>query len=140
MNTDTTTTACWCISCDEAGRDRYTGARRVMRRFCVCPDCGNKRCPRATHHDNPCSGSNAPGQFGSRYGSNVGPKTVRRALDALMAGGLTEREAFWVLLDDDTPRSDPFAPLEVTPDLEAAVDRAVRGEVVHDTRPGEEEG
>lgn len=34
----------------------------------VCPQCGNKRCPRATHHDNACTGSNEPGQEGSRYG------------------------------------------------------------------------
>jgi hypothetical protein len=34
----------------------------------VCPDCGNKRCPRATHHDNACTGSNEPEQPGSRYG------------------------------------------------------------------------
>lgn len=35
----------------------------------VCPECGAKRCPKATWHDNPCSNSNAPGQFGSVYGS-----------------------------------------------------------------------
>lgn len=33
----------------------------------VCPDCGNKRCPKSTHHDNACTGSNKPGQTGSRY-------------------------------------------------------------------------
>lgn len=33
----------------------------------VCPDCGNKRCPKSTHHDNDCTGSNEPGQIGSRY-------------------------------------------------------------------------
>lgn len=35
--------------------------------MCVCADCGNKRCPRATHHDQPCTGSNEAGQVGSRY-------------------------------------------------------------------------
>lgn len=29
--------------------------------------CGNKRCPCAAHHDNPCTGSNEPGQPGSMY-------------------------------------------------------------------------
>jgi len=29
--------------------------------------CGNKRCPCAAHHDNKCTGSNEPGQEGSRY-------------------------------------------------------------------------
>lgn len=33
----------------------------------VCRDCGNKRCPKATNHDNECTGSNEPGQTGSRY-------------------------------------------------------------------------
>jgi hypothetical protein len=33
----------------------------------VCRTCGNKRCPRATNSENPCSGSNEPGQPGSRY-------------------------------------------------------------------------
>lgn len=34
----------------------------------VCPNCRNKRCPRATFHLNSCTGSNEPGQPGSRYG------------------------------------------------------------------------
>ena len=29
--------------------------------------CGNKRCPCTAHHDNPCTGSNEPGQAGSLY-------------------------------------------------------------------------
>jgi predicted RNA-binding Zn-ribbon protein involved in translation (DUF1610 family) len=37
----------------------------MPRVMVVCPQCGNKRCPRATSHDNACSGSNAPGQDGS---------------------------------------------------------------------------
>ncbi|WP_280357099.1 hypothetical protein [Nocardia otitidiscaviarum] len=36
--------------------------------FIVCPDCGNKRCPRATYHDHECTRSNEPGQEGSVYG------------------------------------------------------------------------
>lgn len=35
--------------------------------FIVCPTCGNKRCPKATHHDNACTDSNDVGQIGSRY-------------------------------------------------------------------------
>lgn len=34
----------------------------------LCPDCGNKRCPRATNHRNACTRSNEPGQEGSCYG------------------------------------------------------------------------
>ncbi|WP_345758477.1 hypothetical protein [Klebsiella quasipneumoniae] len=50
---------CWCRIC-----------RPVVlndMRFVVCPDCGNKRCPRANDHRNACTGSNEPGQEGSAY-------------------------------------------------------------------------
>lgn len=50
---------CWCRTC-----------RPVVlndMRFVVCPDCGNKRCPRANDHRNACTGSNVPGQEGSAY-------------------------------------------------------------------------
>jgi hypothetical protein len=33
----------------------------------VCPDCGNKRCPKASDHDLACTDSNEPGQPGSVY-------------------------------------------------------------------------
>lgn len=33
----------------------------------VCPDCGNKRCPKGTNHDLACTGSNNAGQAGSQY-------------------------------------------------------------------------
>ena len=52
---------CWCRTC-----------RPVVlndMRFVVCPDCGNKRCPRANDHRNACTGSNEPGQEGSAYPS-----------------------------------------------------------------------
>ncbi|WP_258315843.1 hypothetical protein [Klebsiella variicola] len=50
---------CWCRTC-----------RPVVlndMRFVVCPDCGNKRCPRANDHRNACTVSNEPGQEGSAY-------------------------------------------------------------------------
>lgn len=50
---------CWCRTC-----------RPVVlndMRFVVCPDCGNKRCPRANDHRNACTGSNEPGQEGSAH-------------------------------------------------------------------------
>ena len=40
-----------------------------MRTFIVCPTCGNKRCPNATHHTHVCTRSNDSGQNGSFYGS-----------------------------------------------------------------------
>lgn len=39
-----------------------------LDRMIVCPECGNKRCPKATDHELPCTNSNEPGQAGSIYG------------------------------------------------------------------------
>lgn len=36
-------------------------------RFMACPECGNKRCPKATSHVFSCTRSNESGQFGSDY-------------------------------------------------------------------------
>lgn len=51
--------ACWCHTCRPV--------TITDMRFVVCPDCGNKRCPRANDHRKACSGSNEPGQVGSAY-------------------------------------------------------------------------
>ncbi|MDO2946978.1 hypothetical protein M8828_01145 [Aeromonas simiae] len=48
---------CWCRTCRPVTMSDM--------RFVVCPDCGNKRCPRANDHRNACTGSNEPGQPGS---------------------------------------------------------------------------
>ncbi|SLR06805.1 Uncharacterised protein [Klebsiella quasipneumoniae] len=50
---------CWCRTCRPVDINDM--------RFVVCPDCGNKRCPRANDHRNACTGSNEPGQEGSAY-------------------------------------------------------------------------
>lgn len=50
---------CWCHTCRPV---TMQDSRMVL-----CPSCGNKRCPRANHHDNACTGSNEPGQPGSAY-------------------------------------------------------------------------
>lgn len=53
-----------CISCERADLgDRFW----LERRFPMCVECGNKRCPRATFHDNRCTASNESGQPGSEY-------------------------------------------------------------------------
>ncbi len=41
---------------------RISGSRMI-----VCPECGNKRCPRASDHRLACTKSNASGQPGSIY-------------------------------------------------------------------------
>jgi hypothetical protein len=66
---------CWCHGCtavvnealDEFREDPWEGF--LGAGMVVCPDCGNKRCPHATHHLHRCTGSNAPGQAGSVYGT-----------------------------------------------------------------------
>ena len=52
---------CWCRTCRPVTMSDM--------RFVVCPECGNKRCPRANDHNNACTGSNETGQIGSAYPS-----------------------------------------------------------------------
>lgn len=58
---------CWCLTCRPVTLNDM--------RFVVCPDCGNKRCPRANDHRNAYTGSNEPGQEGSAY--PAAPQEVR---------------------------------------------------------------
>lgn len=56
---------CPCLTCQnqpELGMDNP-----VNRYMIVCHICGNKRCPKAEHHNNFCTFSNATGQPGSSY-------------------------------------------------------------------------
>jgi len=48
---------CKCAACNP----NYAG-------MIVCGECGNKRCPHATHHNELCTVNNAPGQPGSAFG------------------------------------------------------------------------
>lgn len=50
---------CYCYNCS----DNNTR----MTKMILCPECGNKRCPKASDHNNACTNSNEPGQEGSRY-------------------------------------------------------------------------
>lgn len=52
---------CWCHTCRPITLD-YSNMRMVL-----CPDCGNKRCPKATDHRLACTNSNEAGQEGSIY-------------------------------------------------------------------------
>ena len=40
-----------------------------LDRMILCFECGNKRCPKATSHELPCTNSNEPNQAGSIYTS-----------------------------------------------------------------------
>lgn len=60
---------CWCYECNK-DRQTFIGGMKVpffATRMILCPECGNKRCPKATNHELACTGSNEPGQPGSRY-------------------------------------------------------------------------
>ncbi len=61
------TEQCWCWTCQAERLAALPFPENLRARMCLCPECGNKRCPKAGHHDNECSGSNEPGQLGSAY-------------------------------------------------------------------------
>lgn len=54
---------CWAEWAESKTLIERMGTRRMQ----LCPECGNKRCPKATDHRIACTGSNEPGQHGSRY-------------------------------------------------------------------------
>ena len=43
------------------------GVPVTMTRLIVCPECGNKRCPKASDHNLKCTHSNMPWKTGSIY-------------------------------------------------------------------------
>lgn len=58
-----------CRTCLADARDEGTGMPVTSMRMIVCPDCGNKRCPKATNHRFACTHSNDPDQPGSGFGA-----------------------------------------------------------------------
>ena len=56
---------CWCYECLKDMKE--DGWPIPLTRMILCPDCGNKRCPKATNHTLECTNSNDYGQPGSRY-------------------------------------------------------------------------
>lgn len=59
---------CGCHKCVKARDASKPFAEQVFgTKMILCPECGNKRCPRATDHNNICTRSNEPGQPGSAY-------------------------------------------------------------------------
>jgi hypothetical protein len=74
LNATPTPGECWCETCRPN--------TMLQSRMILCPVCGNKRCPRATHHDNACTGSNEPGQKGSSW-ENYPAHDVHASLRAI---------------------------------------------------------
>lgn len=60
-----------CHACLRGKKDEY-GFPATATRMIVCPECGNKRCPKASDHTLSCTGSNEPGQPGSIYPADKG--------------------------------------------------------------------
>lgn len=58
---------CYCYNCLKDYTEPGSVFPYVTSRMIVCPTCGNKRCPHSTDHTLACTGSNEPGQPGSRY-------------------------------------------------------------------------
>jgi hypothetical protein len=56
---------CWCHKCNE--HNTVNGLPFSMTQMILCPECGNKRCPKASDHQLDCTGSNEPNQPGSVY-------------------------------------------------------------------------
>jgi DNA-directed RNA polymerase subunit RPC12/RpoP len=56
---------CWCYNCLKDVKE--DGWPVTAMRMILCPDCGNKRCPKSTDHNFACTNSNESGQPGSRY-------------------------------------------------------------------------
>jgi hypothetical protein len=52
---------CWCRACNRDTKGPG-GWPYLATTFVVCPDCGNKRCPKATDHLNACTDSNEAAQ------------------------------------------------------------------------------
>ena len=55
----TSSQKCWCGTCVPNSLNNM--------RMILCPDCGNKRCPKANDHRNACTNSNDVGQEGSSW-------------------------------------------------------------------------
>lgn len=69
MSTECTCQTCWTDRNNAQEPVRVGDAlfHPIGAPFIVCATCGNKRCPHATDHRNPCTNSNEPGQKGSVY-------------------------------------------------------------------------
>ena len=56
----------------------------TFQRMILCPECGNKRCPKASNHRYQCTGSNEIGQKGSIYTHPAKTINNQKMIDVLM--------------------------------------------------------
>jgi hypothetical protein len=95
---------CWCTTCRPI--------TMADMRFVVCPDCGNKRCPKANDHRNACTNSNEVGQKGSSW-EHVKPlaQPEQEPVAWLSTDSIGERH----LCFDKPLDNDPVQPLYTAP-------------------------
>ena len=46
-----------CMECDAKRREQQSGIEAFASRMILCPECGDKRCPKAVSHQNDCNKS-----------------------------------------------------------------------------------
>jgi len=80
---------CWCLTCRPID---YTDLGSV--RMAVCPECGNKRCPRANNHLNACTGSNDPCQDSITKPAPALVESAHKATDSVAKSDLTAHAAY----------------------------------------------
>lgn len=78
----------------------------LLDRMILCSECGNKRCPKATNHELPCTNSNEPGQAGSVY-THPTPAVAQPPADVVreLVGALTDLLEFHVKSTGITPET-----------------------------------
>jgi hypothetical protein len=83
--------ACWCETCDLA-----QGNPMGRTRMSTCPQCGDKRCQRAKHHDNACSAQPAQPRkplFEDLIAQHPGLREELSAMDAMNTADEPRRSA-----------------------------------------------
>jgi len=85
--------ACWCHKCNE--KKTVNGLPFAMTRMIVCPECGNKRCPKASNHAMQCTSSNEPNQTGSVYTTPQQRITERKPLTDEQKAMLINKHSHW---------------------------------------------
>ena len=78
----------------------------TMQRMIVCPDCGNKRCPKASNHRHQCTGSNEPNQRGSIYTT---PQTKPLSNDEILEMTIWNKNIYELYVEMDKEDMIAFA-------------------------------
>jgi hypothetical protein len=99
---------CWCTTCRPI--------TMADMRFVVCPDCDNKRCPKANDHRNACTNSNEVGQKGSSW-EHVKPlaQPEQEPVAWMHIQGRHKEPSHWPLDDGEISRGWEQYPLYTTP-------------------------